>query len=241
MATDVFARLSAMRIEVAETTRALHHESMDEALSTREPVRGRRWAVALVAATLAAVPVAVGAAESALPGDALYALKQAFEPLRQIADDTIVARHRIAELEALIEQNAPPRQIDELVTDAQAALSDVDAPVLEAELDRLLDRIDTERDGAGIQQTPPTTETPTDGAANPPDISPAVPETTAPFIDDRPSSDATLESPATTAPVDDRSTQPPADRSQAPPPPPPPPDEQPPSGDERDTPRDAQD
>ncbi|MCP4247373.1 MAG: carboxypeptidase regulatory-like domain-containing protein [bacterium] len=58
------------------------------------------------------------AAESSVPGDALYPVKQVTERIRSLVDDDVVAEHRIEELEKLVAADAPAEVIADQVNRA---------------------------------------------------------------------------------------------------------------------------
>lgn len=142
---------AALSHQPSEETRLLHLASIEAALrelptpveSRPERLPLRRW-VAVAAATAAGLsPVGVAvAAEQAVPGDALYQVKLVTEPVRAVVDPLVVARHRIDELESLIERRADPSVIEAARSEAWASVSGLEEghPLLER-LERLNDRI----------------------------------------------------------------------------------------------------
>jgi len=138
---------------VSDETRAEHLLAIDEALTGRTvvPLRRRaftalRWAAAALVILGVLVPSAVVIAADSLPGDALYPIKRAAEPLLAVFDDEVVARHRIDEVVDLRHQDRPS---DQAFEDATRAVDNLppDSPLR----DRLTD----------LNPTTTTTEVPT--------------------------------------------------------------------------------
>jgi hypothetical protein len=124
----------------------------------------RRLSVVAVAAALLALPAGVAlAAESALPGDPLYPVKQMTETVRSWVDDDIVAEHRVDELEALLAVDAPADRITDQVERAIEEVAQLDAG--HRLRDRLSavagDRLQQGSGGGGADRPvdPPTTTT----------------------------------------------------------------------------------
>lgn len=119
---------SAITYELAPDTRQAHMTSIETALadlplsdSATRPrnVRVRRWVVGLATAAASLSPVGVAvAAEQSLPGDTLYQAKLATETIRSVVDPLVSARHRISELEALMELEAESSTIRAALTAA---------------------------------------------------------------------------------------------------------------------------
>jgi hypothetical protein len=140
-----FPELEQIRITVDETTRDKHLVAVGTALRAREHGsrgRGRVLALALVLALL--VPVMALAAESTVPGDFLYPIKRAVEPIVQVFDSDAPAQRRVREVEVLFERDAPDEAIvqhvdvaRDMVTDYQPALSDrIDRVIHDLEMRR---------------------------------------------------------------------------------------------------------
>lgn len=141
---------AAFSIEMSDSADEKHAASMGDALSAaRLGHTGRRstlWRVrvpALVAATMMVLPIgAAVASEGAVPGDLLYPVKLMVEPLRSVVDSDVVAHHRIAELERLMDQPAGNDRVDVAVSDARSAIDELPADHrLRDEFDRLTDRV----------------------------------------------------------------------------------------------------
>ncbi len=76
----------------------------------------RRWSAILVTAALIVLPTGIAlAAESSVPGDVLYPVKQVTESIRSLVDDEVIAEHRIEELEKLVAADAPAEVIADQV------------------------------------------------------------------------------------------------------------------------------
>lgn len=109
------------------------------------PVRLARRAVLIgVALGVLATGGAALAAESAVPGDLLYPVKQVTESVRSVFDDEVVAQHRVEELDELLERRAPAADVEEglVVAEREVDQLPVDSNVRE-ELDAVIDRIAT--------------------------------------------------------------------------------------------------
>ncbi len=141
---DPFDELKQARVSmvpISDETRAAHLLAIEEALASRTvvPLRKRaftalRWAAAALVILGVLVPSAVVAAAGSLPGDLLYPVKRAAEPLLAVFDDEVVARHRIDEVVDLRLQDRPA---DKALEDATRAVDDLpsDSPLR----DRLTD------------------------------------------------------------------------------------------------------
>lgn len=112
------SRLQALRIdvvpEVADRQMAAVLRELREAPSVGFPVRvptphrSRRRLVAALAATFVLlIPVAAFAAEDSVPGDLLYPVKQSTEWARSLVDPGVAQRHRVQELEIVVDRGAP--------------------------------------------------------------------------------------------------------------------------------------
>lgn len=133
---DLHDRLAALRIDVSSETRDRHLAAISEAVRTAPPVRTRsrlgfrrRWAVAIASLTAVVAPVGTAvAAEGALPGELLYPVKQVSEQIRGVFDEDLPARHRIEELERLVEADAEPTAIIDAQERAEMAVGALDQP-----------------------------------------------------------------------------------------------------------------
>lgn len=102
---------TAYRVEtVPADVRRDHLSVLRGELSRRRPRTGRlrrRAVVTLVAATVTVLPVGVAAAaQGAVPGDVLYPVKLATERVQRLVDRDVASRHRVEELEVLLERRA---------------------------------------------------------------------------------------------------------------------------------------
>lgn len=134
--TDPMQRLAAYRTEIDEGVRERHLAQMGVALraapttaaSTRLGFR-RRFATALATLTIVVVPVgAAVAAESSVPGEGLYPVKQVTERMRGWVDHDLVAIHRVEELEVLLDRDANDELIAETADRAVVAVAVLDDP-----------------------------------------------------------------------------------------------------------------
>ena len=155
--------LDVFRIEVSTATRQRHLSAVTTALAQQKPHpisrphRSFRRLPLILAATLVLIPLAAWASESSIPGDALHPIKRILEPAWALFDDDVRARHRLDELEAMIELQAPPTLIDQQLVDAEAAVGD--DPLL---LERLAEiKEDLAREPISDEMRPTTTTTTT--------------------------------------------------------------------------------
>jgi hypothetical protein len=152
--------LDVFVIEVSMANRRRHLNNLTEALHQRRHHRSFRRLPLMVAATLLLIPLGAWASETSVPGDLLHPIKRFLEPARALFDNDIRARHRIEELEALIEQQGPQSLIDQQLIDAEAAVGDDPALV-----ERLEDaKEDLVREPISDEMRPTTTTATTDGA-----------------------------------------------------------------------------
>jgi hypothetical protein len=173
--TELIDRLSSLRVEVDTETAERHVAAISAAL-TEPPTRvsvGRRFRLRLapVLAGLAlmvapATGVAV-AAESSVPGDVLYPVKQVTEQVRSWFDPGVAADHRLDELETVIDRGAGPDEVAERLANATDAVIDFGAgddrsAGFDQRLDAARDRIRTS-DPATTRQS----GSPADGPADP--------------------------------------------------------------------------
>lgn len=182
MRNDPMKRLASVyRVEIDPKVEERHLAEVSTALRLAPPPappglvgRRRRTATALAAAALVLAPAAMAvAAEEAIPGDALYPVKQVTERIRTLVDDDIVATHRVEELERLIKENASFDVIDDTAGRAAVAVSELDEPgELGARLERAREGVrdrDQIRDSEGPDPALPDSETaePGDGPSTP--------------------------------------------------------------------------
>ncbi len=103
---------------ISEESRAAHMDAIESALDAgtltpppRAYVR-RRLAIAAMAAALFVLPTGMAlAAESSVPGDALFPVKKLTETVRSWVDSDVVAEHRVDELAELLSRDAPQADI----------------------------------------------------------------------------------------------------------------------------------
>ncbi len=139
---------SAYRIEVDPDTKERHLAAVHDAVVSAPAVQGgsrfrlRRRAAAVAAAVVIAAPVGMAvAAENAVPGDALYPVKELTERVRLMIDPRIEATHRVDEAERLVARRAPRRQIREAIDRAEIATAELDdADGLGRRLERIRER-----------------------------------------------------------------------------------------------------
>jgi hypothetical protein len=122
---------SALSLELSDETRRAHIASIEAVLrelpipvvTLPKRAASRRWiaATTVVATTLSPVGVAV-AAERAVPGEQLYEVKLVTETIRAAIDPLVPARHRVDELEALMERGAEPSLIQAALVQARASV-----------------------------------------------------------------------------------------------------------------------
>lgn len=175
---DPLDQLAAFRIEVDDEARSRDLSAIGDELRRRPPYRapGRsRWTLGAVVAVLLAGPVAAGASDDAAPGDLLYPLKLATEPIVQLFDRDTVAEHRVEEVAVLVDRDSEDEVIEERIAIARDALAETDVPRLEQELDRIVDRWIADRPEPMVVDDPtPTTVPPQDESG--PDLGDRAPE-----------------------------------------------------------------
>ena len=157
--SDEFPELDKAKVTVDAETRGRHLASIESELTQlRTPRLARRRLLAVALATVLLFPVAAFAAENSVPGDLLYPLKRAVEPVVAVFNDDVVATHRVEEVERLFEREAPVEVLEDHVSVARDAV--VDAPHLSDRLDHVVDEIrirdrDPEEDVAVTDTTHP--------------------------------------------------------------------------------------
>ncbi|MFV1961782.1 MAG: hypothetical protein ACC658_08090 [Acidimicrobiia bacterium] len=160
-----FPEMDRVRLTVDETTRQRHLGSINSAIRATTAPRPRRLRfLAVGIAILLLLPVIALASEGSVPGDFLYPVKRAVEPIVEVFDVDVAAERRVEEVEILLDRQAPTDVIHshidearEAVTDHWSELSDrIDVVV--AELDRREPQVDgpTERTGDQVSDEPPT-------------------------------------------------------------------------------------
>lgn len=168
---------SATRHEPADEVQRAHLRALHAAVSVRPAAAAagstweavgstwqRRVAVGATAGLLL-VPGAAIAAEGTTPGHPLYPLKRATEPLRSLVDPDVVARHRLEELVALLDDEAAIDRLEQALREARSAVAD-DSD-LAARLAELEARLAPDDDAS--DRDADTTEAPTDADVSPDD------------------------------------------------------------------------
>jgi hypothetical protein len=190
-----FPELASIHLTVSPAARDRHLRAIAERLSRSGPRRSRRLLAVALAATLV-IPVAAAAAEDAMPGEALYLVKRALEPVRELFEDDVAAVNRVEELETLLDRRALPQVIDRQLLEAQEAVAPTDRDDLRRRLVEATDRRPslTPEPATPVQSRPPSSEaTPTDHGqaptvtmrSHPPSDRPPPDRTTAPPSDRR--------------------------------------------------------
>lgn len=168
MTADIRDRLAGLRIEIAHDAAVVHRGAIAATLRSPSPIppirrRRRRMSMIAVVTAVLVVLTAAGAlaAESALPGDRLYPVKQATEWVRSRIDPTVPADHRIDELEILIDRRAAHDAIADQLRIAEDAVAEavtqdavIDSPLVDR-LDGVRDRIPPEPEPEQSDQPPP--------------------------------------------------------------------------------------
>lgn len=158
-----------MAPDVAADQRAAIGEAVADAPQPVSPVRphrsgghGARIAASLAAAVLVIVVLGTGvASQAAVPGEVLYPVKRALEPIQSWWNEDVVPEHRVGEVIVLIERDAAPSSIADALEDALRSVATLppDHP------QRL--RLDAVTSGATRPATPTTPEDPRGGQVPP--------------------------------------------------------------------------
>ena len=163
---DPLDQLAAFRIEVDDEARSRDLSAVRAEVGRRKPYRAprrSRWTLGAVVAVLLAGPVAAAASDDAAPGDLLYPIKLATEPIVRLFDRDIVAEHRVEEVAVLVDRDSENEIIEERIAVARDALAETDVPRLEQELDRVVDLWIGDRPEPTVVDEPtPTTGPPRD-------------------------------------------------------------------------------
>lgn len=140
-----FPELDQARIVVSPVTRERHLSVVGAALSERtQRSSGRGRALSLALALVLLVPVMALAAENAVPGDFLYPVKIAVEPVVRVFDYDAPAERRVREVEVLWERDAADEVIVQHVDVAREAVPDYQ-PTLSDRIDQVAHDLDTRR------------------------------------------------------------------------------------------------
>ena len=139
---------------MSDEGRSAHLDAIETAVDAARrtppprPVLRRRLAVAVMTAALFVLPTGMAfAAESSLPGDALFPIKKLTETVRSWVDDDVVARHRVDELAELLERQASQ---GEIVDQLDKARVEVDRLATDHALQQVLDSLT-----AAVSDLPP--------------------------------------------------------------------------------------
>ncbi len=146
-------------VDITDDVRDQHLAAIEAALLQAPAARVRRRrsrrAIVLAAAALVALPVgAAVASDNAVPGDVLYPVKMAVEPIVAVLGNDVRAEHRVEELDRIVQLDRPqPHMVEDAVDRATDAVRDLPAsdPIRDR-LDRILDRI-RERESLQDQQS----------------------------------------------------------------------------------------
>lgn len=144
--------MDRVRVSVDEVTRQGHLDSISSAIRNADASRSRRprfFAVAV--ALILLLPVIALASERSVPGDFLYPVKRAVEPIASVFDNDVAAVNRVEEVETLYERDAPSDVIHEQVDRARDAVTD-HHPDLSDRIDRVV--VDLRRRDLGSHDEP---------------------------------------------------------------------------------------
>ena len=202
-----FPELRSLRTEMDDVTAERQRERIRAAID--QAPRRRRWLAGLAVAIVVGLPTAAIAADGAVPGDLLYPVKRAVEPVISLVDPDVVVEHRIEEAEELARRGADRSEVDRAVRDARRAIEDASPGDVDVErLDRVTD-VTPGDDPAPVPTTRPrdaTTTTPTTGVTTT-----IVTDRTTTTVTTTPRDATTTTVPVdttTTAPVDSTTTAP---------------------------------
>ena len=168
MTKDLRERLAGLRVEMPASTAEMHLAAIERELTNPVPLRGtrriRRLVGVLAASLTLLLPGAAIAADDAVPGDVLYPVKRSLEWAWSVVDPDVVARHRLDELEIVIDRGGPPVEIHARLQDAEAVIDDASVSLVRR-LDRLTARLG-ESEGSYEHRSPagPGEEPTSDGA-----------------------------------------------------------------------------
>ncbi len=171
----------AVEVEIDDQTKRAHLASISDALGDYAPTDAAAvsktpktlwWRMrvrALITAMVVVLPVGTAiAAENTVPGDFLYSVKLASEPIRSVFDSDVAARHRVAELEHLMDHPNQTDMLPSAVSSAEQAVTDLpmDHPLrdqLTMLTDMATDMMQPSPGGSGgTQHDGPMHDTPTD-------------------------------------------------------------------------------
>ncbi|MDJ0953600.1 MAG: hypothetical protein QNJ81_07970 [Acidimicrobiia bacterium] len=162
MKRDLRERLANLRIETDEVVAQQHltaigAELRDPGPIARRTTRRTRRLTLVAAAVLVLIPATALAAENAVPGDLLYPIKLVAEDVLGIVDPHIEAKHRIEELELVVDRDAPAAEIADRLLDAEQSVRDYAVPPdllrrLELVRDRITDQAGATGGGDGSER-----------------------------------------------------------------------------------------
>lgn len=144
--TQLSKRLADLRVEMSETTEAMHLAAIQrELMLPPRPAPIPRWsrkrlAVVLVSATVLLLPAAAIASEDSVPGDLLYPVKRSAEWGRSFVDSEVAIRHRVEELEIVLVRGYPPEEVRARLGDAESVADDA-SPTLTRRLDQAREQV----------------------------------------------------------------------------------------------------
>lgn len=204
---DPLEQLTRLRIDTDDQRRTRDLEAIRTDLRRVPPPAPstvpRRWTLGVVVAMILAGPAAAVAGDDAVPGDLLYPIKRAVEPIVQLFDRDIVVEHRVEEVAVLVDRGVEDRIIEERIDVARDALTERAVPGLQEELDRIVDAWVTDRTLPDVTDEPPVTTSPRDDDPSTLDRQPAsAPESTTGSTDrarEQPPSDRTTTTSSTTS------------------------------------------
>lgn len=132
---ELTRRLQALGpvVEIPEPVRRAHLATITRAVaqaprfaSAPEGIPLRKRLAAVTAAVVLSFPVAAMASTGAVPGDALYPVKRAIEPVLGLVDPRVSARHRVEELAALIAEGDSGARVESALEAAREAVASLD-------------------------------------------------------------------------------------------------------------------
>ncbi len=159
-------RLSGWKVPVRRQAAERHLAAIELTLDEQprptvamRPRMPRRLVYVTAALVIAILPTGAAiAAEGTVPGDFLYPVKRVTESIRSVWDSDVVARHRVDELQALVDRGLDVQLLTDAITDAQ---HEVDSLVTDHPLrDRLTDLLESDR----LTDAAPTDQAPSDAA-----------------------------------------------------------------------------
>lgn len=137
-----FPELDQARVVVSSEVRERHQAAIARALYLGQYPRIRRIRLLAVGlAVLLVIPVMALASDRAVPGDFLYPVKRAFEPVFVLFDTDVVEQHRVEEVEDLFDRQVAVELIRDHITVARSAV-----PLQDTRLSSRVDIIEFELD-----------------------------------------------------------------------------------------------